>query len=178
MMAQWRAIDAVMPRPAGARVSRSCRRPTSPTAGRTTRRWSSAPSHHCPDPREVVDDLRRRPADAVGRRAAVWEKLKAALEAGSRRSPTRSAQAFEGALGVGVRRSRAEQAGEPCPRARRRGARRTSWCSAGCATLGLDAAELLVVGAAPTPPEVLEFFHALGIPFASLGDVGACGVAR
>src|SRR5205814_7225308 len=34
--------------------------------------------------------------------------------------------------------------------------------------LGLDQVEACNVGAAPTPPEVIEFFHALGIPLAEL----------
>jgi len=36
------------------------------------------------------------------------------------------------------------------------------------AMLGLDQAESVNVGAAPTPPEVIEFFHAIGIPLAEL----------
>jgi long-subunit acyl-CoA synthetase (AMP-forming) len=36
------------------------------------------------------------------------------------------------------------------------------------AMLGLDEVEACNVGAAPTPPEVIEFFHALGIPLAEL----------
>jgi long-subunit acyl-CoA synthetase (AMP-forming) len=34
--------------------------------------------------------------------------------------------------------------------------------------LGLDQAESVNVGAAPTPPEVIEFFHAIGIPLSEL----------
>jgi long-subunit acyl-CoA synthetase (AMP-forming) len=36
------------------------------------------------------------------------------------------------------------------------------------AKLGLDAIESINVGAAPTPREVIEFFHAIGIPLAEL----------
>ncbi|HEY5938181.1 MAG TPA: AMP-binding protein, partial [Kofleriaceae bacterium] len=36
------------------------------------------------------------------------------------------------------------------------------------AMLGLDKLEACNVGAAPTPPEVLEFFHAIGIPIAEV----------
>jgi long-subunit acyl-CoA synthetase (AMP-forming) len=36
------------------------------------------------------------------------------------------------------------------------------------AMLGLDEIEACNVGAAPTPPEVIEFFHALGVPLAEL----------
>ena len=42
--------------------------------------------------------------------------------------------------------------------------------------LGLDQVESVNVGAAPTPPEVLEFFHAIGIPLAELwGMSETCG---
>ena len=36
------------------------------------------------------------------------------------------------------------------------------------ATLGLDQVVTINVGAAPTPVEVLEFFHAIGLPLAEL----------
>jgi long-chain acyl-CoA synthetase len=48
------------------------------------------------------------------------------------------------------------------------------------ARLGLDAVESVNVGAAPTPREVIEFFHAIGIPVAELWGMsettgyGAC----
>ena len=42
--------------------------------------------------------------------------------------------------------------------------------------LGLDQVEACNVGAAPTPPEVIEFFHALGVPLAELwGMSETCG---
>jgi long-subunit acyl-CoA synthetase (AMP-forming) len=48
------------------------------------------------------------------------------------------------------------------------------------AQLGLDRAQAVNVGAAPTPPEVIEFFHALGLPLGELWGmsettaIGAC----
>jgi long-subunit acyl-CoA synthetase (AMP-forming) len=46
------------------------------------------------------------------------------------------------------------------------------------ARLGLDQAVAVNVGAAPTPLEVLEFFHAIGIPVGELwGMSETCGVA-
>ena len=46
------------------------------------------------------------------------------------------------------------------------------------AALGLDEAVAVNVGAAPTPLEVLEFFHAIGIPVGELwGMSETCGVA-
>ena len=42
--------------------------------------------------------------------------------------------------------------------------------------LGLDQLSAVNVGAAPTPVEVLEFFHAIGIPVAELwGMSETCG---
>ena len=42
--------------------------------------------------------------------------------------------------------------------------------------LGLDQAESVNVGAAPTPREVIEFFHAIGVPLAELwGMSETCG---
>jgi long-chain acyl-CoA synthetase len=42
--------------------------------------------------------------------------------------------------------------------------------------LGFDAAEAVNVGAAPTPVEVIEFFHAIGVPLAELwGMSETCG---
>ncbi len=42
--------------------------------------------------------------------------------------------------------------------------------------LGFDAVESVNVGAAPTPPEVIKFFHAIGIPLAELwGMSETCG---
>ena len=45
------------------------------------------------------------------------------------------------------------------------------------AMLGLDEVLTVNVGAAPTPPEVLEFFHAIGIEVAELwGMSETCGI--
>ena len=125
----------------------------------------------CPNPREVIGYLPEvRPTwfFAVPR---IWEKLKAAMEAGieAEQDPERK-QATQWALDVGLRKVRAEQAGEEIPKelideyakadeqvlSKIRG------------MLGLDELESLNVGAAPTPREVIEFFHALGLPLAEL----------
>ena len=56
-----------------------------------------------------------------------------------------------------------------------------SWCSAKLRErLGLDEAKMLYAGAAPTPIDVLEFFHAIGLPIcevwgmSELTAVGTC----
>ena len=96
----------------------------------------------------------------------VWEKLKAALEAGFAAAPAERRQAIEGGLAAASAVVRAEQAGEtPAPDLV--GARERADAeifAALRAQLGLEQVEYLVSGAAPIAVEVLEFFAALGLP--------------
>ena len=82
------------------------------------------------NPREVVAALPEVRPTVWGAVPRVWEKLKAALEAGGITDPA------------------------ALPEEARAGVR---------AKLGLYAVEVSIVGAAPTPVEVLEFFDALGL---------------
>jgi long-chain acyl-CoA synthetase len=125
----------------------------------------------CPNPREVTQYLPQvRPTwfFAVPR---IWEKLKAGLEAmvGGLEDEEQK-NAIQGALDLSLRRVKAIQAGEEVPEELEQ-----QWQQADekvlsnvRAMLGLDEIEACNVGAAPTPPEVIEFFHALGIPLAEL----------
>jgi long-chain acyl-CoA synthetase len=137
----------------------------------------------CPNPREVVAYLPEvRPSwfFAVPR---IYEKLKAALEAGmaAEQDETKKA-AVAWALEVGLRRVRAEQAGEEVPSELAEEYARADELvlSKIRERLGLDQIESINVGAAPTPREVIEFFHAIGIPLAELWGMsettgyGAC----
>jgi long-chain acyl-CoA synthetase len=137
----------------------------------------------CPNPREVVAYLPEvRPSwfFAVPR---IYEKLKAALEAGmaAEQDETKKA-AVAWALEVGLRRVRAEQAGEEVPAELAEEYARADELvlSKIRERLGLDQIESINVGAAPTPREVIEFFHAIGIPLAELWGMsettgyGAC----
>ncbi len=133
----------------------------------------------CPDPRQVVAYLPEvRPTwfFAVPR---IWEKLKAAMEAGiAAEQDEAKRQATHWALGVGLRMVRAEQAGEEVPPelAEEFGKADELVLSKIRARLGLDDVESVAVGAAPTPREVIEFFHAIGIPLAELwGMSETCG---
>jgi long-chain acyl-CoA synthetase len=137
----------------------------------------------CPDPRQVVAYLPEvRPTwfFAVPR---VWEKLKAAIEAGvAAEQDAAKKQATEWALGVGLKKVRAEQAGEEVPEqvAQEHAKADELVLSKVRARLGLDQVESVNVGAAPTPREVIEFFHAIGVPLAELWGMsetsgyGAC----
>ena len=117
----------------------------------------------CPDPRQVVAYLPEvRPSwfFAVPR---IWEKLKAAIEAGiEAEQDAAKKQATRWALEVGLRKVRGEDVGEEYEKADQLVLAKIR------AGLGLDQVESVNVGAAPTPPEVIEFFHALGIPLAEL----------
>jgi long-chain acyl-CoA synthetase len=137
----------------------------------------------CPDPRQVVAYLPEvRPTwfFAVPR---IWEKLKAAIEAGvAAEEDAAKKQATEWALGVGLKKVRAEQAGQEVPEelAQEHAKADELVLSKIRARLGLDQVESVNVGAAPTPPEVIEFFHAIGVPLAELWGMsettgyGAC----
>jgi long-subunit acyl-CoA synthetase (AMP-forming) len=97
----------------------------------------------------------------------IWEKLKAALEAGFAAEPDEQRRAAVArALQVATEAVRAEQAGAPVA-AELQSARARADAEVFAALrvqLGLDEVEYLLSGAAPIAPEVLEFFSALGLP--------------
>jgi len=130
----------------------------------------------CPNPREIVAYLPAvRPTwfFAVPR---IWEKLKAGMEGFLLQGDdaTRNQAWLAGA----VRKVELEQAGEEVPADLARSVEEADReLFAGLrAMLGLDEAVSVNVGAAPTPREVLLFFHAIGIPLAELwGMSETCG---
>ncbi len=133
----------------------------------------------CPDPRQVVAYMPEVHPTWFFAVPRIWEKLKAALEAGiEAEEDEEKKQATEWAIGVGMKKVKAEQAGEEIPEELA-----AEYAKADAAVLskireklGLDQAESVNVGAAPTPPEVIEFFHAIGIPLAELwGMSETCG---
>ncbi|HTA05669.1 MAG TPA: AMP-dependent synthetase/ligase [Solirubrobacteraceae bacterium] len=132
----------------------------------------------CDDPRQVLSYLPEvRPSwfFAVPR---IWEKLKAGLETMMAAQPEEQQARMQGALDAALRKVRLEQRGEPVPaELAEEVAQADAEIFAGLRTmLGLDQVEAINVGAAPTPVEVLEFFHAIGLPLAELwGMSETCG---
>ena len=129
----------------------------------------------CPNPREIVAFLPSvRPTwfFAVPR---IFEKLKAGLEG---HLSTQGEQTV-GWVAAARRKVELEQAGEPVPDdvAATAAEGDEKLFSGLRAMLGLDEAIAINAGAAPTPRDVLVFFHAIGIPLAELwGMSETCGV--
>ncbi|WP_296368618.1 MULTISPECIES: AMP-dependent synthetase/ligase [unclassified Pseudonocardia] len=100
----------------------------------------------------------------------VWEKLKTAVEAQVAAAPAEFRAAFDDAVEANLARVRAEQAGTEvdAATARRASAGEEAVLAPLRAKLGLDAAEVRLVGAAPTPMPVHEFFAALGLMMAEV----------
>jgi long-chain acyl-CoA synthetase len=124
----------------------------------------------CHDPRQIAAYLPEvRPSwfFAVPR---IWEKLKAGLEAMVAGLPDAQRQPTQRALEAAVRKVRLEQRGEPVPDELAAAVAQADEriFAPLRARLGFDAFRSVNVGAAPTPVEVLEFFHAIGIPVAEL----------
>jgi long-chain acyl-CoA synthetase len=127
----------------------------------------------CHDPRQIGTYLPAvRPTwfFAVPR---VWEKLKAGVEA--KLGGDEQAQKL---IAAGVQAVELRQAGQPVtPELERVLAVAEPKLFAPLrAAIGLDEAKLVNVGAAPTPREVLVFFHAIGVPLAEIwGMSETCG---
>jgi long-subunit acyl-CoA synthetase (AMP-forming) len=132
----------------------------------------------CDNPREILGYLPEvRPAwfFAVPR---IWEKLKSGLEAMVAGQPPEQRAVSEAAFADALEKVRLEQRGEEVPAdLAERVAQADREIFAGLrAMLGLDQVKAIHVGAAPTPVEVLEFFHGIGLPLAELwGMSETCG---
>ncbi|MEE8580798.1 MAG: AMP-binding protein, partial [Myxococcota bacterium] len=132
----------------------------------------------CPDPRKIIELLPQVKPNWFFAVPRIWEKIKAGLETRLASLPDPQRSAAEEGLTAALRKVRLAQSNQPIPAELAeqvsiadeklfRGLR---------AMLGLDEAQAVAVGAAPTPPEVLEFFHAIGIEVGELwGMSETCG---
>jgi long-subunit acyl-CoA synthetase (AMP-forming) len=124
----------------------------------------------CPDPRRIAEYLPQvRPTwfFAVPR---VWEKLKSAVEAKLASIPGEQGEQIRAALAAAVQKVKLEQARRPVPAELAAAVEQADAAIfAGIRNqLGLDRIDVANVGASPTPPEVLEFFHAIGVPVSEI----------
>ncbi len=123
-----------------------------------------------PDPREVLSYLPRVRPNWFFAVPRIWEKLKAGLEAMQAAQPEEQRRPVQEALQAGIERVRLRQQGKPVPPELEAQVARAdeTLFSKLREMLGLDQAVTVNVGAAPTPVDVLEFFHAIGIELAEL----------
>jgi long-chain acyl-CoA synthetase len=127
----------------------------------------------CPDPGEILAYLPAVRPNWFFAVPRVFEKLKSGMEA--HLGPDEPKRAW---LAAAARKVELEQAGRPVPEdLAATVAEADVQLFAGLRQmLGLDEAKAVNVGAAPTPREVLVFFHAIGIPLAELwGMSETCG---
>jgi long-subunit acyl-CoA synthetase (AMP-forming) len=181
VMVGCRSLEQIIPLPAGARLISWL--PAAHIAERMAHHYIpiayAGTITCCPDPRQIVAYLPQvRPTwfFAVPR---IWEKLKAGLVAMQAAQPEEQRRAAEQALAAAIDRVRLRQRGEPVPTELEAAVARADeqMFSKLRSMLGLDQVLSVNVGAAPTPVEVLEFFHALGIELAELwGMSETCGI--
>ena len=154
---------------------RRARRPLLPAGGQGAHRDDL--SRPAPDRRVHSEGQ----ALLVLRRAEDLREAQGRARGPAREPPRRAADTGrEGARGGDIEGPARAGAGRRCRRSwRRRSSAPTRSCSRKLrAALGLDELAAVNVGAAPTPLEVLEFFHAIGIPVGELwGMSETCGVA-
>ncbi len=121
----------------------------------------------CADPKAVMQVVGQVRPTFFGAVPRIWEKLKAGLEAmvAGQEDPAVRAK-MEGAIQAAIQKVRLEQAGQPVPDALAAGVAQAEeqLFAPLRARLGLENVQWSVVGAAPTPLEVLEFFAAIGLP--------------
>jgi long-chain acyl-CoA synthetase len=134
----------------------------------------------CPDPRKIVEFLPKVHPTWFFAVPRVWEKLKSGLESMLHALPDEQRDPAEKGIEAALQKVRMEQRGEEVPEELERGVQQADeqMFSRLREQLGLDEAVAVNVGAAPTPLEVLEYFHAIGIRVGELWGLSeTCGVA-
>ena len=133
--------------------------------------------HDLPEPARGRGVPAGRQADVVLRRAAHLGEAQGRHGGLPGLGRGRSPEARVAGRGDAQGRARAgRRAGARGPRGDRRGGRRAAVRRASGRCSGFDEIAAVNVGAAPTPREVLVFFHAIGVPLAELwGMSETCG---
>jgi long-chain acyl-CoA synthetase len=143
--------------------------PLAHAADRVLSHYASIVSGHtiyfCPDVTQILQTMVEVRPTFFGAVPRIWEKLHAGINAGIAKEPDDKKRAMLlGALEVSRAVVACEQRGEAVPddlRAKRAAVEPVF--AALRAKVGLDQAKVTVTGAAPTPREVLDFFHAIGV---------------
>jgi len=132
----------------------------------------------CAEIAQILQALLEVRPTAFGGVPRVWEKIHAGLTSAITKDPDEQRRRMVlGALEIGHAVVAYEQRGEPVPEAlRQQRAMVEPIFGAIRARIGLDRAKYTVTGAAPTPRDVLEFFHAIGIKVADVWGMSELGV--
>jgi long-chain acyl-CoA synthetase len=133
----------------------------------------------CPDPRKIGESLAAVKPTWFFAVPRVWEKMKAGIEAKIAGLPDEQREGAQAALGAAIKKVQLEQAGEEVPEELAAGVAKADeqMFAPFRAAIGLDEAVAVNSGAAPCSVEVLEFFHAIGVPVGELwGMSETCGV--
>jgi long-chain acyl-CoA synthetase len=133
----------------------------------------------CADPRRIAEFLPKVNPTWFFAVPRIFEKLKSGLEAMMAGLPEEQRGLVQNGLEASLQKVRLEQAGEQVPSEIAEAAAQADeqMFSQLRKQLGLDEALAVNAGAAPTPLEVLEFFHAIGIPIGELwGMSETCGL--
>jgi long-chain acyl-CoA synthetase len=135
-------------------------------------------TYFCPDVTQILQTLTDVRPTFFGAVPRIWEKLHAGIMATISREPDEQRKAMVlGALEVARQVVAREQRGEPVPdELRTKRAAVEPIFAAIRAKVGLDKAGVTITGAAPTPREVLEFFHAIGLRVADVWGMSELGV--
>ncbi|HEX3734227.1 MAG TPA: long-chain fatty acid--CoA ligase [Solirubrobacterales bacterium] len=172
MIAEWQGCDAVHPATPGGRTVSFL--PSAHVADRWAQLYGQmvygSCVHCCPDPRQMVAyTIEVRPT-LWGGVPRIWEKLKTAMEAAMEAEGDEEKRAAtEWAMEIGRRRVAAYMEGDVAAELQAEWDRADEAVFAGIRELlGLTEVEQFAVGAAPTPPDVIEFFLAMGIEICEL----------
>ena len=181
LLAACRAADSLIRFPEGGRVISWL--PSAHIAERMAHHYLpilfAATITTCDNPREIISVLPRVKPNFFFAVPRIWEKVKAGLEARIASLPDAQRIPAQQAIAAGIEKVRLEQQGRPVPPelAEKAARAETELFSKLRTLLGLDQVLGLNVGAAPTPPQVLEFFHAIGLEVGEVwGMSETCGV--
>jgi len=132
----------------------------------------------CPDITQILALLLEIRPTVFGGVPRIWEKLHAGMTAAITKEPDEQRRRMVlGALELSRTIIAMEQRDEPVPaELRQKRAMFEPIFAAIRARIGLDRTRYTVTGAAPTPREVLEFFHAIGVPIAEVWGMSEIGV--
>jgi long-chain acyl-CoA synthetase len=132
----------------------------------------------CPEITQIMQVVAETRPTVFGGVPRIWEKLHAGLTSAISKEPDEGRRNMVlGALEVGRAVVALEQRGEPIPpELAQKRAMVEPIFAAIRGRIGLDRARYTVTGAAPTPREVLEFFHAIGLKVADVWGMSELGV--